>query len=156
MLAWVWVSINVTCWVSGPARKLAILSAPNDQHISLRLAIMPLREKLNDYKGRFKEGTRRIFGSDTSLGQSTDSSPNVQVDSPSTNPGPVTLSESGFIKSMKRAVSAPPRDRATELDSTWRCFKGFLQILDKGSGVFAPLKLVMDDLVQCFGLHEVS
>lgn len=117
---------------------------------------MAFRKKVKDYKAQFKEGTRRIFRGEPSSVQPTESVPNLQISSSSTIPVPSSLASPGVTNPILIPRSVPPSAKSAGLDASWKCLKDFVQVLDTGSGILGPLKLVMDDLAHCFALHEVS
>lgn len=46
-------------------------------------------------------------------------------------------------------------NRSTSQDS-WGSLKAFLRVVNQTAGVFGPLKAVVDELVGCIGIYEVS
>lgn len=119
---------------------------------------MPPRKQLKNFIGRLEEKARRALGSEDSPTQSTIASSlakaqNVQsTANPALDP-PAAPVVSGFVS---EPVSVPPVGGTTRPGQTWACLVTFLQVLDKCSGAFGPLKLVMDGLVQFVDIHEVS
>lgn len=116
---------------------------------------MPLRERLKNFKGRL-EKARQALGSEDGLAQPTSSLSKVKNVQPTINPAlesPTTPVASG---SIPEPAAAPSTSETTRPDQTWACLMTFLRILDNCSGAFGPLRMVIDGLIQCINMHEVS
>lgn len=114
---------------------------------------MAIRRGLNIFKGRVKDNTLWAFedAGGNSSAHPTDTSTVLHATLLDTDP----VFDPPFAAVLER-VSVPPRDRPAATDFTWTCLGAFVEVLDKGSCVFGPLKVVMDDFAQCIGIHEVG
>lgn len=101
--------------------------------------------------------------------------PNIQIIPPGGIPVPCSSALPDAIHSVPKPISLaipttsdvisstpasaiegftkPSNDRIIE--KGWKSLSGFIEVLNKGSNVFLPLKLVMGELVQCVDMYEV-
>lgn len=116
---------------------------------------MPLRKRVKKFKGQL-EKLRQALGSEDSPTQSISSLSDAQLVPPTISPAPEPSTTSTPSGSTSNLASVPSTSETARLDRTWARLKTFLQVLDKCSSVFGPLKMAMNDLVQCIGMHEVG
>lgn len=117
-----------------------------------RLSTTTMGKRFKNFKGWLKEKTRRAAGTSPALSACSGSPPNTppSVIIPKPDPFAVPTASIPYLK-------LPPAPSISEstVATPWTYLGKFLQVLAESAFGLRPLRTVVDDLFQCFVMHEV-